>query len=31
MQIFISFYEVRLKHLISYILFNPFKIAVQFF
>ena len=31
MQIFMSFYEVQLKQLISYMLFNPFKIAVQFF
>ena len=30
-QIFMSFYEVQLKQLISYMLFNPFKIRVQFF
>ena len=31
MQTFISFYEGQLKQLISYMLFNPFKMAVQFF
>ena len=31
LQIFMKFYEDQLKQLISYMIFNPFKIAVQFF
>ena len=31
MQIFMSFYEGQMKQLISYMLFNPLKMAVQFF
>ena len=30
MQIFMSFYEAQFKQLVSYMLFHPFKIAVQF-
>ena len=31
MQSFMSFYEGQLKQLISYMLFNPFKMVVQLF